>query len=473
MSIVIPLLVGALAAWLAHTGRLDGYQSRGLRRISRFEFILGAFLIVVIAFVVTQLLGPNLARNSAINGYHEFYNGSVVNVRIVPDKCERDGSCSHTYTCDTEVIHHPAQYDSQGKLTQAAYTEVIDHQCPYATRELDYVMEDSLGRTIVVGNNFFEHNPRAWRSGKEIPDDVPRQPPERWLQAKQNLANGMADPVTGDFTYANYILASDSALYEEHDGSVERYQQAGLLPKHTAKLGGDMFYDHGTRADKVQVAGGLRVANLPMWQDRLMRLNAALGSELQGDLHVVLVPAHKVSNPDDYITALKAYWTSLGKRSISKNGIILAIGVSSDGKTVAWSRSDTGMPVGNGEMRTALNLRLTGQKMDPNILLGNVRASIRREGEDLKVRYDYATSGVVGEILLVDFPYKRPCMKCDDKEDQGVGYVDLKDLVPISTGAKILMFFIILILSCLLWGVLLAYDPLNTVISSRRSPNRY
>ena len=464
-SIVAALIAGGLVAWLAHKYDLQSYIGRP-NRITAPEFVLGTVATIAVAIIVTMWIGPNLSRNSAINGYKEFYNGSITQARVVPDRCEKDGSCSHTYVCDTEYIYHPAQYDSEGRQTRAAYTEVIDHHCPYATYEFDYVLDDNLGRTITIGDNYFEANPQPWRGGRSIPGDVPREAPTRWVNAKQNLEAGMSDPVTGVFKYANFILASESDLYKKYSGSIAKYQKISLLPKHTDKLGDDVLYDYGMQATKLQAVGGLKVDNIPQWNDRLMRLNAALGSDLQGDMHVVLMPASKVSNPDDYITALKAYWTSLGKWSISKNGIILAIGVGADGKTVEWSRAATGMPQGNGAMLTALSLRLKQTPFEPDALFGNVPTSVYSNGKKLKVKYDHNSAGLVGKTVLVDFPYKRPCMKCEDAGEVGVGYVELKDLVPVKTGSKIFMFFIVLFLSLFIWWALLSYDPLSYVITT-------
>jgi hypothetical protein len=424
----------------------------------------------ILAFFVTQVVGPNLSRASAINGYHEFYNGSVTQAWIAPDVCHRDGSCQHHYTCDHEQIDHPATYDSKGNMTSPPWTEDIYHQCPYTKRELAYVLDTNIGKTVVIARGYFDAHPQAWRDSRDVPDDVPRQPPVRWLKARDDLARGLSDPVTGVFLYANYILASDSNLYKDYDGSIKRYKQAGMIPSHTGNRGGDMLYDYGMRADKVQVVGGLRLSNLSTWQDRLMRFNAALGSTLQGDMHIVLVPANKVSDPDEYITALKASWTRLGKWSISKNGIILVLGASPDGKTVIWSRAATGMPYGNGEMLEALKLQLNPMPLDPTVLLGQVTANVRQVGDKLEVKYDPTSSGAIGQIVFTKFPFARACMKCTSKGDKGTGYVDLKDLVPITTGAKILMFCIVLFLSLLFWAAMAMFDPFNAIIPSGSNP---
>lgn len=476
MCAVVSLVGGAVITFVARKVDLRNYYNEP-NRISLLEYALASVIVLALTAGVTLWVGPNLARNSAVNGYKEFYNGSVVSAKALVDMCERDGSCEHSYECDPyEVpVHHPAVTDSKGNTISPAYYtyETHYHDCPYATKEVDYILGDSLGRSISIGSNYFEPNPQPWRKRQEIPSRVPHDVPKRWFLAKSHLEAGLSDPVTGVYPYANFILASENELYKEYDGSVAQYKKAGLLPKHTVNLGDNVLYDYGMRAKKIQAVGGLKVDKLPQWNGRLMRLNAALGSELRGDMHVVLMPANKVSNPDDYITSLKAHWMSLGKWSISKNGIILALGVSSDGKTVEWSRAETGMPEGNGSMLEALKLRLSHATFNPDVLFGNTPAATYKED---KVKYGRGSSGMIGKIVLVDFPYKRPCMKCEDKEDSGVGYIELKSLVPITTGAKVLMFFIVLAISAITWGIMLYFDltaPWSMSKPGRRSRKLY
>ncbi len=468
----VSLAIGALVALAANKWDFrDLYGNK--RRITKAELTLGSIVCVVLTYLVAVEIGPSLARSSAVNGYHEFYNGSIV--RAIPDtiSCQRDGACVHEYECDpyeVKIVDRAAYTDSKGTYyPEISHYETRYHECPYATREVSYVLEDSLGRTLVIGDHYFESNPQPWRFGRGIPSGVPRQPPRRWVEARDRLRAGMSDPVTAPNTYANFILASGDKLYQEYGGSIAGYRKAGLLPKHTVGLSERMFYDYNTRANKLQVVGGVRIKNPALWQDRLMRFNAALGSELQGDLHIVVVPAQAVSNPDDYVTALKAYWQSLGKWSISKNGIILAIGASPDGSTVTWARAETGMPIGNSTMLQALNLSLDGSGLDPTVLLGNVPAQVTTQRGKTKVNYDLSRGGVIGSIILVQYPFKRPCMECKGKSDSGTGYVNLRDFVPITTGAQIMMFMVTIVLTGAIWAAMLLFDPFGYTL---RYPTR-
>jgi hypothetical protein len=471
LFLVCVVLLGLIAGGVIAFGlrRYDARDSfnRPLR-VRRSEYVLGVIAVTVVAFIVTLWAGPGLAQQSAIGGYKQFYNGSVTQVYSVVDTCRRDGSCAHHYQCDPyqeKVVTQVAFTDSNNVYhSEVSHYETRYHSCPYATKEIDYVIADSIGRTIAVGRNYFEANPKAWRGSRSVPSDVPRDPPERWVLAKQNLEAGKSDPVTAVREYANYVLSADGELYKQYDGSVEQYQKAGLLPKHTLNLGRDVLYDHGTQAAKLQAVAGAKLNDPQKWQDRLMRFNAALGSDLQGDMHVLVVPAIKVSDPDNYVSAVKAYWTRLGKWSIAKNGIILVIGVNDDASVVEWSRAATGMPGGNGEMIAALNMQLGKLDFTPENLFGEVKAAVRKDGKKFKVAYDYG-SGVIAKIVFSDFSFKRACMVCEDKDDAGVSYVGLKDLVPVSTGAKILMFFVTMLLSGLVWAAMAVFDPFSMIVT--------
>ncbi len=462
------ILGGVIAAWLHYQKSQDSYGN--LVHITGPEYALGAIGIVVVSAVVSLWLGPNMARQGAIDGYKQFFNGSVTQVYSVEDVCRRDGSCAHNYQCDPyleKVVTQSAYTDSNNVYhPEVSHYETRYHSCPYATKEIDYVIADSIGRTIAIGSNHFEANPKAWRGDRRVPSDVPRNPPERWVRAKRNLEAGNSDPVTDVRKYANYVLSADSELYKQYDGSVEQYRKAGLLPVHTVNMErGNVLYDHGTQAAKLQAVAGVKINDLQKWQDRLMRFNAALGSDLQGDMHVLVVPAAKVSDPDNYVNAVKAYWTRLGKWSIAKNGIILVIGVSDDASVVEWSRAATGMPGGNGEMIAALNMQLGKHAFTPDVLFGEVKAAVRKEGKKYKAVYDYG-SGVIATIVFTDFPFKRACMVCEDKDDTGTSYIGLKELVPVSTGAKILMFFVTMVFSALIWVAMAMFDPFSLVITS-------
>jgi len=445
---------------------LQDFYKRPLR-ITLPEFGIVASVVIIVALVVTVLIGPSAAQAHAAQGYHQFLNGSIVQAGTNTYTCTRDGPCNHTYDCDPYpvTIHHAAVTDSKGNVVSPAYdtTEIHYHDCPYATEEFTYYLVDSLSRNLPIASHIFSAEPQEFRGGNGIPGDVQRGVPPRWLQSKQRLDAGDAEGVTETGDYTNYILPSDDQTFRQYSTSVDKYRKANLLPEHTQNLNGSVLFDFDMQAAKVQFVG-VTSSDQALWQERLMSFNASLGSERRGDLHIVVVPADQVPDPDDYINALTAFWqSSLGKWGFPKNGISLAIGVDNNAQTIKWSRAKTGMPIGNGEMLAALSFNLQGQAFNADNVLGQIKAQ-PVVGDDGKpaVKYQHG-NGLVDKIMFTDYPFRRACMRCEDKDDDGTSYVYLKDSIPVSTGAKLMMFAIVALIALVLSGVALYFDPIGAL----------
>lgn len=476
-SILIPLAVGAgaYAYTRRHPFTRRAYNEDVPCEVSRTELIITGAIIVLISLLVTVLWGPSVARGRTASGYREFWNGSVISASTQDWECTRDGPCVHEYDCDPYIHmhHHPAVTDAKGNVVTPAYDEPHTHyhSCPYATREWSYHLHDNLGRTITISDHGFDAEPRQWRGGSGIPGGVQRGIPERWQASVDRLKASDAEPVTKINTYTNYILPTEGELYKQFSSSIDGYLAKKLLPKHTANLDGEVLFDHEMQAQKFQVVGKVPDVNRRQWNDHLMRFNAALGIERQGDLHIIVLPAARVQNPDDYVNALVAYWQrALGRWGFPKNGIALVLGASADGKTIEWARAKTGMPEGNGELVAAVSFQLPDKALDPGLILGVVRA--HSTGKEARYRHG---NGVLADILFSDHPFRRACMNCDDKDDNGTGYVYLKDTLPISGGAKLVMFGIVLLISLALWAAALMFDPVGfcTGRSTKRRSSTY
>lgn len=451
-SIFIPLLVGGTLTYLAR--KLNWGDRYSIYRINTSEFTVSALVIILVGIMVTAVWGPSIARASESHGFHQFYNGSLVSAQVSHDACSRDGSCEHDYDCDPYIVAVQHTYtDSKGNIHSYTTYETRYHSCPYVTDEDTYTVTDSLGRTTTIANHIFQANPVAWRSGHGIPGGVEEGVPAEWANDRQRLAAGDAPPVTMENDYTNYILPSDSTL-KSFSANIRRYQTLGLIPPYVQTK--NPLYDYNTQARKVVVAG-LTVPNLAVWQDRLMRFNAALGMERQGDLHLLIVPASKIGNPDDYTAAVRASWLNgLGKWGFPKNGIMVVLGVTDDGKTIQWARAKTGMPIGNGEMLTAISFQLQGKPFDPDVVLGKITGQVHGS----TVTYTHG-KGLLDSIVFTQYPFLRACMNCKDKGDHGTSYVYLKSDIPVSGGAKVAMFFIVLAISLALWAVALFFNPLG------------
>jgi hypothetical protein len=418
--------------WEWNEGRPGRYRrTRDMPDYKLSVFEIACCFIFVLGFTLPSAswIVHKVAVSAAVDGYHEYLNGNLI---AAPDphatRCEKDGWCEHTYQCDLEYHDWdeqvPSGTDSKGNTiyTTIHHHDPIWHSCPYATWEYDYWVTDSLHQKFTLATNVFADDPQEWRDGSGIPGDVPRGAPQTWRDAKAAIERGDNPPTVMIHDYTNYLLAAQDSVLQAYSDKIDQFRDAGLLPddKQLATAVHGVSTADKVVFQKVNVNGDVNNA----WQDAVNHLNSQLGSELQGDLHVVVVPASEISSPADYATALLADWQSrrMDKEGLAKNAILLVIGVSADGKSVEWTQAKTGIPEGNGPMLVALSNDLDGKAFDPVSLIG--RPTAHTDGD--KVAFT-PSKGQVEQIVLRDYPFQRPCMMCKDKDDHGLGYVYLKD----------------------------------------------
>lgn len=431
---VLAVLLGGVAA----TVIMWRFSKTG-KRITGTEFAACTVALILVFVPLVSWTGGKIARSSSVGGYQEYWNGSITAAKSQAITCTRDGSCVHEYDCDPyqrwEVVRYDTQYytDSQGKQ-QSRQVPVYDwvthyHSCPYATHEYDYWLADSFGGNHTVASHIFAINPAQWRGGHGLPSGVERGIPAEWQAAKASLDAGDAPPATKLNSYTNYLLAAQGSILSAYSDSIEKYRKMGLLPRYPA---GKAIYG-GYQADKMVFAGFTPTSGKE-WQQALGRLDSYLGSQLQGDLHILAVPGSRISDPADYANAVLAYWQSrqMGKNALAKNAIMVVVGVSDDGRTITWAQAKTGIPEGNGEMLSALSSRLAGTAFDPKTMIGWPKARVNGD----KLSFTPST-GAIEQIVMRDYPFARPCMDCKDKGDKGSGYVYLRSSAYISTGAQL------------------------------------
>jgi hypothetical protein len=411
-------------------------------RITVFEAAVCSAVALFATLPTANAVVHDIAVSSAVDGYHEYLNGNLITATSQEYTCERDGICEHTYQCDPYEVWESyedtetktrtvTKTDSKGQsyTTTETYTVTVTkwhwvthyHSCPFATSEYSYWLKDSLGQDFTIASHIFAANAARWRGDQGLPD-VPQGVPPQWADAKAAIDRGDNPPTVKLHDYTNYMLAAQDTILRQFSNKINQYRDAGLLPS-DKQLAVSV---HGvSTADKVvfmklNVDGSVNSA----WQDAVNHLNSQLGSELQGDLHVVVVPADEVDNSTDYTNALLAAWQSrqLDKDGLAKNAILLVLGVSKDQSKVVWSQAKTGIPEGNGSMLTALSNDLTGKAFEPVSLIGRPQAHM--DGD--KVAFT-PSKGEVERIVLHDYPFLRPCMMCKDAGDHGQGYVYLKD----------------------------------------------
>lgn len=418
------ITMGITSLVLCIAGVIIGWQEE-LFRTRWWVRLIGlavAFGAIFGAGCATQAVATNIAKTSAVDGFHQFLNGTVVKADVSPTSCTRDGNCEYTYSCDPYTVMVPVTTtDSKGNSHTTYVEETRYHSCPYVTVEYHYSTLDSIGN-VVTFPTAIAAQPVEYRGGEGVPDDLPRGAPQPWQLAHNALAQGRGLPMTVDNTYSNYILASDQQLLKASSNDVARLLKANLLPTPTVKPE-DPIHDQYD-ADKVQFVG-FKPSNAKQWQNSVMQLNAALGSKLRGDLHIVVVQDSKLPrgvSAEDYKNALKAYWlNSLDKYAFAKNGILVVMGVNSAHTAVEWARSDTGMPVGNGAMTEWLDSDLLGKRFSPSALMGDTYAAVTNGKAHYVIGH-----GVIPQAVMVKFPFARACMSCTDKNERGeIGFTNL------------------------------------------------
>ena len=454
-SVTMAVLAGVIIKLL-----LDA--NRGQKNITWKELAIGVVVIAILVVPVTAKIGWEIARRSNVT-FNEYWNGWEKEAEWTKITCTRDGACVNEYDCDPYTIMVPYEVcDGEGKNCSTHYRpETRYHSCPYCDEEWTFRIHTTLGDSYTVASNVLPDNPQAnrYRIGKYVPDWLISRAgvgvPDFWQEAKERIDSGNPGPVTARKNYENYILASDTTILKQHSASVEDYLGKNLLPS----VRGDIhsFY----YANKVHFVGYIP-ADEGEWQERLMYLNAALGTELQGDLHLVVVQNAEISaNPDRYFLALKAYWQNskvFGKDAVSKNTVIVAIGTS-DGERVEWARATTGMPLGNEFMIVALKEKLKNAEFSPQVIIGAIKGEFYEEERGdgtkrLKVR-SHSHSGVIPRILWgLDDPstkFARVSMTANDIDDVGGGFLYLESEIQPTTNQKIGIVVAAFFLSLMVW----------------------
>lgn len=456
------ILLGILGALIIGAAVKFGSDFSGsFSQITRNEFIIGALVCAFFVVPMTVWIGGKVAQGNNLT-FHENWNGYEMKAVEDVTTCRKSksGNCSYNYNCDpyTEyytvtVVDRAAYTDADGNYHaeishQETRSRTAWHDCPYVTKEYNYSIKDSFGDSHRIGSTRFATNPKRWYGdGDEDYDgmpSVPRGAPKFWKEAKARIDAGENGGVTKRMDYDNYVLASQTTILKQYSGAIAKLKKKGLLPKVQTKITepylADRFY-----------TVGLKVPNEKLWDTKLGQLNAGLGSDLQGDLHFVLVDMNDVSNMDEYLLALLAYWQGpeFKKDALSKNTILVVVGTK-DGKTIEWAGAKTGMPVGNAAMLQDFRTQLRGATLDPLVVLGNPKPNFK--GKDLTIDNG---DGIVENVLWGTNKFKRVCMACEGEEDSGVGFTYLNNQIEITTGQKAFILFVAMLLSGGVWAALM------------------
>lgn len=437
--------------------------------------ILGSLVLVPSVFAIGRAWSVSDAAS-----YQEFYNGVETSATIEPTNCEpgRSGNdasagrsnCRHqrnsgiSYTYLEPYIVTDTTCDSQGSCTTTSRTEYRPATAyiyyPYTTTEYEYIITDSIGGTYAFPGSYVKDEESF--DGTPIPESIPRADPQEWVDSRQNLDAGTPRPVTRLFNYDNYILAAQEEMLLPFSEDIDRYLEQDILPDHTDNIVKNPLYGFSSSyADKVRLVG-VEVNDEEVWQQTLMSFNAALGTELQGDLHLVLIDSTLVDSPTGYANALKAHWLSddFGRRAIAKNAIIVVAGVQDD--TIVWAQATTGMPFGNEVMLRGIVNFLPDTPLSPSEVIGAPSTVVSVDGEVSTVTLS-SEPGVLEQVVLQDFPFQRACMECLDEDGQQIGYKDLIAKVQPQPWQWTVMVIVIVALSSVYWFFASKYELFNWV----------
>ena len=504
VAVAIALAIGLGTRWLlAHrdSRRYNGWGRWISNRITWSEYVVVGILLSTLVAPLASTVGTNLSIGEQLQ-YKQWLNGVERNAGDNVRQCragqnipssETAGytNCEYYYVAEWYTYQwidwvEDCSTDSKGKrtCTRRAVTrsKKVPVQTPYATVEHTYSIEswmydgDGGQMSYAYPGTYLDANPVPHpASRRDIPGNIPRGAPADWQDAKNRLDAGDPRAVTKEGTYDNFILASKDDLLRTYGPKLDEYKADGLLPDHTANITTDPVKGPSrSQADKVSFVG-VNVQDENAWQKSVMRFNAALGTQLQGDLHVVLIDAAIVpwSDAVPYTQSLKAYWQSehFGRWAIAKNAIILVMGVDKATNTVAWADATTGMPFGNETMIEFLKAYLPGTPLVPDLLFGKPVTVV--DGTKANVTHP-APQGKVEHYVFEQAPFKRFSMSC--KKESCIGYKDLASKIKPTTTAIVWVSIITVLISIGLW-VLVGYTSFveNGISWCRQNllPHRY
>ncbi len=470
------------------------------KQITWFEYGVAMAVLTLIVVPSVLVIGKSLSQDQKLV-YYEMYNGVETKPTYSATECQA-GHAGESYSagqsnCQYSYVSGSYSWEEEYPVTTCTTDSKGGSSCtttmaccnyysaniytPYSKWEYRFSLHDSLGGSYTFPVTYLAHQPEQFNGNVAIPANLPRGNPADWEESKRRYDARNPRPVTNVFPYDNYILASGDEMLAPYSQDVDKYKKAGLLPDHTAGILDNPIYGDSRKQAKKLSFVGVKVPNEQVWQESLMQFNAALGSKLQGDLHVVIIDSNRISNPQGYLKALRAYWLGehFGKHALSKNGIILVIGTS--GGKIDWAQADTGMPYGNNVMLRTMegNLEETAT-LSPDAIFGQPHTIVTpstKEGEKDKVEVALSTPrGALEDAMFSKATkFQRPCMVCEDKEDAGqVGYSDLIAQIEPSTGQKVWMVVIVGLISFIPWGLVAGTSILERGRRVRKViPRRY
>lgn len=427
IMIILAVMTAVIGLGLAATAFIH-YKTR-----IHFMYGVGALLATIVLVPICIYTGWQMGKASKMS-FSEFWNGwekAAIKERI---ECHRDGNCRYEYDCDPYLVTVSYSCNCNKNGCSTCYrTETRYHDCPYVDAEYNYTVRSTL-EDFTIDSNRLPDNPQShrWRFYKRVPDHVIESAgtgdPKFWTDVKNRVESNKPGPVSVMRSYNNIIYASDTTILKQYSSDVQSLKKKGLLPSIMQNEISNFYH-----TNKVYLVG-ISLPNYEDWKTKLEYFNASLGSRLQGDLYIVIVDAKKVTDRFIYALALKAHWqdsTQFDKRTLSKNAVVVIMGT--DGKTVNWTSSFTGMPMGNDLMTNRIRDKVKGMELNPDLIIGS--------GNGKNV-------GIIGDIV---FGLTDKATKFQRVRMRSYNYL-INEIDPTGSYIGWIIFFTILI--CLLpWGV--------------------
>lgn len=443
--------------------------------ISSRELYVG-IAAATVAMALVMVVGTKMAIVGQLQ-FDEFRTGVEIHAGFHTEQC-RPGApgpnassglsnCEHQY--DTGEIYWYEESYWKSEPYDCPSAEEPSKRCtrsvekkrsvpapiyaPFASKEYRYFITNSISDAYVFPKTYVKADEPY--GNRAIPANLPMGQPSHWVRSKQRIEAGDPRSFEGIFTYENPIYATQDSMLLPYSNDVQRLLDDKLLPEHTVGINDQPLYGFSkSQASKVSFVQ-YQPADEAAWQESLSGLNAAVGSKLEGDIHLVVIDAKLVDSKVDYLNALKAYWLDIeyfGRRALAQNAIIVVVGA--ENEQVKWAIASTGMPDGNEILLRRLESTLPGTPLTPAAVIGDPRTVVTpaaSEDEDEITTVTLSDKpGTLEWIILEDTPFVRACMLSEEGDDC-IGYEDLIDLLQPKPWQYGVMLLIIMLLSVVCW----------------------
>lgn len=410
-----------------------------IKNITWVEYVGFGLLFCLVIAPLSTAIGWNSQKQSRLERL-ENWHGSELQTVVTKVNCTKDGPCKWEYDCDSYQCNpHDCNCsctsrNDDGSCASESCSTCYDtcyHDCPYCNTEYHYSTITSLRVYKSDGSYTLQafanatyrlpENPQAnrWVStfdkfeyeyGRAIPERIINKagvgPPQDWLDTQYRLQIGNPGPVTvNNRIYENPIYASDNHTFTNLAPLRAELEARNLLPSPVVEVFSPYGYGPAYLVSEVLFVG-FTPNEIETYQRQHQRLNAAVGSEVYGDLRTIIIKDDfALANADQYVYALKSYWTdeNLWDDYVASKNTIMLVLFTVDETTIADAKMITGMPFGNEYLIQRVSA-LIGTTINPYVLFGNVTGEVYiREDKNPPIpaiEYEHEDPGAVEDLIF-------------------------------------------------------------------------